>query len=710
MLGIAAHAQTSPTPPLAASDTASTNKPSSVTLSTVTVRSTTRSPVVSSGALGTRSALDTPFSVAKVTAAQLEEHQTKSLGQVFAEDASVQSQGGTYTLSAQALSVRGLTIDFTNNYKIDGQPFQMYGVELPLEAFESVQLLKGATGFLYGIGAPGGIVNFISKKPTDDRTLSVDVGYSSGSLFSEHLDAGGRFGKNDMFGYRFNVVHEQGETYNGAFLKRDAVALAADARLTSTLTWTGNFMYQERDIKGGVPLISMTSYTGSGLPSPISGSKDLSGYNSSAYYNSTATVMSTGLHWQFAPRWKASVDYGHSEKIIDSAYETLYLTGSNGAYSDRLNPFYHPTLIYNNVQSTVEGDIDTGPFKHHVVVGAAYQTLSRELNFTPSVSYYTTSTIGNLYSDPSSFTYSNSVDKSHFYRISEWTEKSIFASDTIDLTHGWSVLGGVRYLDYENENYATTGAQTSAYKKEPITPTVALMYKLRPDTMIYASYMEALEDGGTVGSSYANANEVLAPLKSKQYEIGIKTEHARWGANAALFEIKRGAAYADYSTNSLGIYGENGEVRYRGVELGGRLGVTRNIDINASATVLNAVYQKTTAALIGNTVPDTAKLQAVLGVDARIPAVPGLSVHADVDYTGAEEVDTANTLRVPSYTLVNAGASYRTHIAHHTATFRLEVDNLTGRRYWYAGTSALVSNVLGVGAPRTISLNARFDM
>ena len=49
------------------------------------------------GALGERSDLDTPFATASVGSARIEDRQIASLAQVFADDASVNAQGGTYT-------------------------------------------------------------------------------------------------------------------------------------------------------------------------------------------------------------------------------------------------------------------------------------------------------------------------------------------------------------------------------------------------------------------------------------------------------------------------------------------------------------------------------------------------------------------------------------------------------------------------------------
>jgi iron complex outermembrane receptor protein len=702
----AASAQAQTQGPAAAVDAVAPNLPAPQIVTINAEREREGEKARSRGALGSRSDLDTPFATATVTSEQLEDRQVTSLAQVFAEDASVTSKGSTYTQSSHAIAVRGLSLDFTNGFKIDGQPFQMYGVELPLETFESVQLLKGATGFLYGFSAPGGIINYVTKKPTNERSFSADVGYASGSLRKEHIDAGGRFGTNQRYGYRANLAHEEGRTYNGVGLKRDAASLAFDARVSDDISWNTSLLYQDRDLKGGAPTVSLQALPAtSRLPSPVDGRTDYGAYDST-YYDSTMWMATTGVDWQIARDWKANLTYGHTFKRIDSAYETLYLTNASGAYSNRLNPFYRPTLTYNALSATVEGKFATGGLRHTTVFGASRQSLSRTLNPQSSLSLFSAATVGNLYQPAPVLVDTSNIDRTTFYTISTWRHKSLFASDTIDFDERWSLLAGARWVDYENLNYAATGARNSAYRKKPTSPTVALLYKPVPAATVYASYVEALEDGGTVSNTYANANEVLAPLKSRQAEVGVKTDQARWGASAALFRVRRGATYADYSSDARGIFTQGGELRYQGLELNGHADVQRWLALNAGITWLDATYRETTPAIVGNRVESTPRLQAVLGADVKVPRVSGLSLHADASWVDEQYVNSANALTVPSVALFNAGAAWRTRVRDHWATFRLQVNNLAGHRYW----SSTGSNALQIGAPRTVSLNARIDL
>ncbi len=650
---------------------------------------------VSSGALGTRSALETPFSTRKVTSKELQDRQVKSLGRVFSEDTAVMSLGDTYSFNAYSVNVRGIPLDDYNGYKINGLPFFMTTVELPLESFESVQLLKGASGFMYGFGAPGGIINFVTKKPTDERTFSFDMGYSSDSVFSEHVDTGGRFGKNDTFGYRFNITHEQGDTYNDSHVLRNSESLSLDARITPTLTWTADGIYQSRKVDGGVQDEMLSDYTGTTIPKAISGRTNLNAYDNT-FFNSNVFFLSTGLHWQISPAWKASIDYSHSRDWRQYSGHWLGLTNYAGDYEDYLNQS-QGQATYDQTQATLEGKFQTGPLKHDVVLGLSWQGLTKT-----TVPNYVYTDIGteNLYLPTTPLSYTSSLNYDNQYRNFRSSQKSAFASDTVEWGK-WSLLAGVRYTDYHQASYGSTGSVT-AYTYTPVTPSFALMFHPRKDLLLYASYVQALEDGSTAPVGYVNADEVLSPLKSKQSEVGIKFDGRKFDASAALFRIDRGAEYG----NADNVYVSNGMERIQGLELNGHIDLPAGFRVGASTTWLEGTYRETEADLVGKRIEGIPRFQSVLQISDRIPGVEGLTASAEAHYYDSMMADATNAYTLPSYTLFNAALSYRTQIARRQVTLRAEVDNLANRRYW----GFLQSDYIFVGTPRTVSLNVRIDM
>ncbi|WDS37972.1 TonB-dependent receptor [Pseudoxanthomonas sp.] len=646
----------------------------------------------SSSALGDRAVIDTPFAITTVDSEQLQTRQVNALGKVFAADASVTPGGNTYGMWSSLLYVRGLALDYSNSYKINGMPFYSFGVELPTEMFEQVQLLKGATGFMYGFGAPGGIVNYVTKKPTDTPLLSVDVGYRSDALFSEHVDVGGRAGSEGRFGYRINVSNEYGNTYNGSRLSRQALGAAFELRLSDTLSWTTDLLYQRRKVDNPMPYVAMNNYTSSRFLGSIDGSRNLA--SDAAFGDTRSSYGATTLHWQFAPDWTAELSYSalRTDQRFDQEY--LYLTNAAGDYVN--NTFVgHNTPTFSVAQAQVQGRFNTGPLDHQVVAGATEQVqqmyVSRNGQYGPSGT-------GNLYDFVALDWHPNESDTT--YHSASYRQHALFVSDTVALGKHWSLLAGMRHTDYRQLGYTTTGARTSVYEKSPNTPTVALLYQPDAHTTYYASYVESLEAGSTVGSSYANAGEILPPMVSKQTELGFKAEHGIWSANAALFRILRGATYV----NASNYYVQDGQIRYQGLELQGRVRTAQDWSLGASLLLLDADYQRSSTALTDKRPGGVARRIGSVQLEHTFSSLPALNMHLDARYTGPMYLVPGKPIRTPGYTLLNLGAGYRTQWREHPLTLRAEVQNLLDKDYWQGG-----SYLIQPGAPRTLALNAKLD-
>jgi iron complex outermembrane receptor protein len=321
-----------------------------------------------------------------------------------------------------------------------------------------------------------------------------------------------------------------------------------------------------------------------------------------------------------------------------------------------------------------------------VVLGASWQ---KQGNDYSSNAVYQQIGTGNLYSQNTN-SYFSTTDFS-LYRFSDVTQRAVFASDTVKLSERWSVLAGLRSTNYEQTGYTKNGV---------VTPTLALMFKPAPDTTVYTSYVESLEQGATVGITYANRNEQLAPLKSKQYELGVKTEHDRWSATAALFRIERGAEYA----NSANVLVQDGQSIYQGLELGATTRLGSQWQLGGNVMVLDSSYERGSS-YQGNRVAGAPDFVAATQLSYAVAQVPGLKLSADAKYTGATMLNASNGLKLPGYALANVGASYTTRIGGHDTTWRVAVNNLANKRYW----EFQYENYIKPGDPRTVSVSAKLD-
>lgn len=644
---------------------------------------------VGAGALGNVTQKDTPFSSAVVTNEQILEQGSQKLGDLFIQDASVSDNTGANTAWGTYLTVRGIGLDWENAWRMDGKPFLAYSTTLPYEHFEQIELLKGATGFMYGFGTPGGVVNYITKKPTAETIRDVTLGYSSESLVRANADFGGRAGEDGALGYRLNATREQGNTANGGKLERSSVHLALDAKLSDRLSWDFQTMYQDRLATNIDPSIRMSSYTGSVLPATVKNDQKL--VTQGNYTDNEFAYVATGLKYKLAPDWEAQARLSRSYSKTRRNETILYPTNASGSYTSLLSD-YAERYQYNYGDVMVQGQVQSGVMRHNIVTGISY---GEQLN-DASTWMSATGQAGNLYAQNPNTLY-DAGDLAP-KRSSEVTQLAAYVSDRLELNDRWSVLGGLRWNDYESRSLNASGVVTARYEKSGVvTPTLAVMNKLNAATMAYVSYVESLEKGSVVGSSYANAGAVLDPVVSKQWEMGVKTDTASWSGTAALFRVEKGAEYA----NASNVYVQDGRTRYQGLELGATARLSKLWSLGGNLMLLDSEYVKGSSN-IGKEVAGAPEQVLTAQVAYRVPQVQGLQVRLGAKHTGATPLRADNTLYVDSYTLFSLGATYDTTVQGYATTFRANVNNLTDRKYWMYQ----YADYIKAGDPRSINLSA----
>ncbi len=120
----------------------------------------------------------------------------------------IRNQQGFEVSRPQARGFQGTVVQ---NTRMDG--LSIIGTTaIPAENLSNIQVLNGLAGSLYGPATPAGVFNYVLKRPTDAPYASYTQGFDSTSVFTENIDVGGRT-PDGKVGYRFNVVHGEGETW-----------------------------------------------------------------------------------------------------------------------------------------------------------------------------------------------------------------------------------------------------------------------------------------------------------------------------------------------------------------------------------------------------------------------------------------------------------------------------------------------------------------
>jgi iron complex outermembrane receptor protein len=132
---------------------------------------------------------------------------------------------------AEQFSIRGFALDNNYSYRKDG--FAIPGdTQIPLENKERIEVLKGLAGLTAGVATPGGIVNYVTKRPTNTPLRSATVEVSERGTLYGTVDLGGRF-DDRRFGYRINAAAADLHSYvRGANGDRQFVSGAFDWQIS----------------------------------------------------------------------------------------------------------------------------------------------------------------------------------------------------------------------------------------------------------------------------------------------------------------------------------------------------------------------------------------------------------------------------------------------------------------------------------------------
>lgn len=130
----------------------------------------------------------TPQSVSVITRSRMDDQNLTQLQDVLEQTVGISVvQSGYVGANWNTFQSRGFTI---SNYLVDGVPMRN-GFELmtsDMSFYDRLEIVRGATGLMQGVGSPAGSINFVRKKPTRDFQASVTGQLGSWDNYRGMLD------------------------------------------------------------------------------------------------------------------------------------------------------------------------------------------------------------------------------------------------------------------------------------------------------------------------------------------------------------------------------------------------------------------------------------------------------------------------------------------------------------------------------------------
>ncbi len=630
---------------------------------------------------------ETPQSISVITREQLDDFRVLTVNEAlqFATGIKVEQ----FETDRSNYTARGFDI---TNFQIDGLSTPItYGTQygdLDVAIFDRIEVLRGANGLLTATGNPSATINFIRKRPTKEFHAEIDV--SLGSWDNRRLDGdiSGAINADGSVRGRLVMVHQDKNSYLDRYSNEKNVAYGViEADLTQNTTFSIGHSFQQTDSDGNnwgsLPLLysdgTKRHYKVSDSTAP-----DWS------YWNVDTNITFAELTHNFDNDWKIKGQLTH--KVSDSKARLHYIYGNEDPATG-LGLFSYPAMYDTHTEDNVADIYANGLFalfgrEHELVVGVTWSKAD-------AVDYSRFGTIGTAlasFESAADFplpTYGAESKSADFTTKSTNTYGAIKFNPTDDL----KVTMGGSLLSYEMEGISY-GVPQDADESNKFIPYVGAVYDLNDVHSLYASYAGIYKPQAELGADL----KVLAPLKGKNYEAGIKSEWFNKSLNStfALFRTEQ-----ENQPQQIGNIGATSiydgiEATTKGYEFDVSGEVNDNLSINAGYTRLMSIK----GAQDQNVNPYIPRHQVHVSTVYKVPFVQNLKVGASVNWQSDVHVDIGTVRYVQdSYAVLNLMANYKID-DHWSAAVNLY--NVTDEKYlqsfrWaYAGQAMYAAPFSGL--------------
>nr|WP_295900158.1 TonB-dependent siderophore receptor [uncultured Bdellovibrio sp.] len=594
------------------------------------------------------------------------------------------------------LSVRGFTLENRYNFLREGLPISAE-TSIGLDNKERIEILKGLSGIQAGAASPGGMVNYIVKRPTEKplRVLNTEIS-ERGNLLTA-ADVGGR-SENKKFGYRVNLAHENLEPQlKKTSGQRTLVALAGDWRLDNNNLFEAEIEWSERS----QPSQAGFSLLGNKLPDPADPTLNLNNQpwtkpvefkgltgtmkftkNLSAPWSWTviAGAQDLSTHDRLAYPFGCSAENNYDRYCSDGTYDLYDYRSENESRETYA------------AKTALQGDVVTGAFQHQISVGILGSSM-RERFQKQAYNYAGTSNVqgtGIGTANPTLNDENTNRDTSNY---------ELFLSDASQWGK-WKSWLGLRYTNLNRGSFRTDGSRALSYTQNFATPWAALSYNFE-NILAYASYGQGLESYVTPNKDgYDHRGEFVPDVVSKQFEVGLRGgKEFNW--SIAAFQITR-PQVIDQKPN----YQIDGEAEHKGLEAQISSQWER-WDINTSLMTLEAVRKDSVLDknLNGKKPVNVPEQTARLQLGYKVLEIKGLSLNTRLSHESERAVLADNSIMLPAWTRWDLGASYAHTWDDMKMLWRLSVDNVTDQRYWKESPTQYGHIYLYPGEARNVYLS-----
>ncbi|GAA0657811.1 TonB-dependent siderophore receptor [Rheinheimera tangshanensis] len=482
------------------------------------------------------------------------------------------SMSGVSAFSYSGVTFRGFRQDEILYDGVRGDPFNGFAVP-QLFNVQEVQLLKGSSGALYGSSAPGGLINYVTKKPQRTAKNQLELGLGNDDYWQGSLELSGPL--NEQQAYRFGYYRDSEQPFRwNTKVENEILDLGYLIDITDSTSLTLQYNTLTQDYQGarlrGVPTDDQGNFLGD---------RAWNHNEATDFQSLEADVWQVRADHEFNSNWRTDLTWRHYDNTELQNYHEPFCsfdTDGDGVvdycrrqFRDQRRENTADSVTWNNIV-----EFSTAGLNHQLLIGADTMTQDSYFlgrNVAPieqGGKALGISLINPVYGLTSAADYDIDSIKSTPTDTTA-VRQGFYLQDQLDLTSSWNLLLGVRWDSFEDKN----NMASSKVDGNDSSWRVGSTYQLTDWVRLYALK-------GTGFSPQASASqvpEVGGPFEAEQSSIieagarfSLLNDAIR--LNVATYEMIRNNILQADPRGDVGGDGRDdqialGEVKSKGVEL-----------------------------------------------------------------------------------------------------------------------------------------------
>jgi len=416
-------------------------------------------------------------------------------------------------------------------FQVDGVgvPFtylNTYG-NLDTAFYDRIEVVRGASGLMAGLGNPSATINFVRKRPK--RALQASAELTAGTWNNRRVEVDVTGALTAAGGVRGRAVaaYQDAESYLDRYAHEKKIfygVLETDISPRTLLTVGHSRQNNRADspLWGALPL-----YNTDGAPTTYDVS--VSTAADWALWKTAFASSFVELAQAFANGWHAKALVTRNRSTSDS--KLFYVYGTPDPTTPGSDLFSFPSLYDSVTRQTIADVYATGPFalfgrRHELVFGAGWSKVTNQ-----DISHFGEDigteiphleTWDGRYPQPA---FTGGTDGG------DTTDKqyNVYAAVRASLTDRLKAIAGARLTDLDSSG-TTYGRKRDRSYDDKVTPYAGVVYDLHPRYSAYASYTKLFQPQFEVDVR----GDRLEPVVGRSTEAGVKYESADRKLNAGL--------------------------------------------------------------------------------------------------------------------------------------------------------------------------------